>query len=117
MTFPLLRCAAVGLALLMAVPATLLHSVSPAEAHRPGNWTRAERSSYCSTRAERYANRHARRTTAAGALTGAAVGSVAGNSRRATGRGALVGGSAGLLQSNSRWRAQYDRYYRECMRW
>lgn len=117
MRIRLSNCAAMALALLMAAPVSLFHSASPAEAHRPGNWTRAERSSYCSTRAERYANRHTRRTTAAGALTGAAVGNIAGNSRRSTGRGALVGGSAGLLQSNSRWRAQYDRYYRECMRW
>lgn len=112
----LFRCAAVGLALLVALPVATLRS-PPAEAHRPGNWTRAERSSYCSTRAERHANRQTRRTTAAGALTGATVGNIAGNSRRATGRGALVGGSAGLLHSNSRWRTQYDRYYRDCMRW
>lgn len=114
---PMFNCAAIALALLMAVPVTLFQPSSPAEAHRPGNWTRAERSSYCSNRAERYANRHTRRTTAAGALTGAAVGNVVGGNRRNTGRGALVGGSAGLLRSNSQWRTQYDRYYRQCMRW
>jgi len=117
MSIRLSHCTAIALALLMAVPVSLIQSSSPAEAHRPGNWTRAERSSYCSNRAERHANRQTRRTTAAGALTGAAVGNVAGNSRRNTGRGALVGGSAGLLHSNSQWRTQYDRYYRQCMRW
>lgn len=92
MTKRLFNCAAMDLALLVAAPSSLFH------------W------------AERYANWHMRRTTAAGALTGAAVGNIAGNNRRSTGRGALVGGSAGLLQSNSRWRNQYDRYDGQCMR-
>ena len=112
------RLAVIGLAVFALWAGDLPVSPGPAEAHSSRNWSQAERSRYCSAQAQRYADRRTRRTTAAGALTGAAVGSMANNNRsRNAGRGALIGGSAGLVRSNSRWTSYYNRYYRNCIRW
>jgi hypothetical protein len=73
------------------------------------------RSRQCSEQAESYANRNTRRTTAAGAVTGAAVGGVARGNRSSMGRGALIGGGAGLVHGSSRWQTYYNRGYNACM--
>lgn len=115
------RIAMIALALFALGVGAIPPAITPAEAHSSRNWTQSQRSNYCSTRAERHANRHVRRTTAAGALTGAGIGSITSGSRRNAsrnaGRGALIGGGAGLLTSNSRWTSYYNRYYRNCVRW
>ena len=80
----------------------------------------AERSRQCSAEARRWADRHTRGRTAAGAAGGAAIGAVASQSRRNTGRnaarGALIGGGAGLVTGSGRWQTYYNYAYRNCIR-
>lgn len=80
----------------------------------------AERSRQCSAEARRWADRHTRQRTAAGAIGGAAIGAAASQSRRNTGRnagrGALIGGGAGLFSSGGRWQTYYNYAYRNCVR-
>ena len=75
----------------------------------------ASSSRLCSEQAENYANRNTRRSTATGAVAGAAVGGVARGNRSSMGRGALIGGGAGLVRSSSQWQTYYNRAYRACM--
>jgi len=80
----------------------------------------AERSRQCSAEARRWADRHTRQRTAAGAVGGAAIGAAASQSRRNTGRnagrGALIGGGAGLISGGGRWQTYYNYAYRNCVR-
>src|SRR4051812_28560440 len=96
----MLRIVIAALVLLTPVVPGFADFSSPAFASSR-NWTERDRSRYCSMQAQRYADRNARRTTGAGALTGAAIGGIASGSRsntaRNAGRGALIGGGAGLV--------------------
>ena len=62
---------------LVVMAAASVNLSGKAEAHTTRNWTRADRQRYCSQRAERYANRQTRRTTAGlGQAHGALAGGV-----------------------------------------
>lgn len=95
-----------------AVLLTLMIAPQKSEARTITNSASASTSQRCSTEAERYADRRARRRTAAGVGVGAAAGAIVGGN---AGTGALIGGGSQLFRSNSRWRAHYNRSYRECI--
>ena len=106
-----------GLALCLLTIGGMPGTGGPAEASTNVS---AERSRQCSLEARRWADRHTRQRTAAGALGGAAIGAAASQSRRNTGRnagrGALIGGGAGLISGGGRWQTYYNYAYRNCVR-
>lgn len=74
--------------------------------------------SYATKRANKKANKRVLEGLALGALTGLAIGSIAGNSKKDATAGLIIGGVGGTalggISANEKWRKVYRKEYKLC---